>query len=130
MQRVVFHEIKSFSVTQGPEQLCEHQRKTEFSLSFQVRLEYRRVLCCIDPDKRYLLTKPSDSNSKSESSSKSKSQVDNFKANNQTLSSSVSSVVSMVNTVVSLRCAKKSVLLNALHAGLADISSRHLKGTI
>ncbi|CAH3170094.1 unnamed protein product [Porites evermanni] len=58
----------------------------------KVRLEYRRVLCCIDPDKRYLLTKPSDSNSKSESSSKSKSQVDNFKAKNQTLSSSVSSV--------------------------------------
>lgn len=79
------------------------------------------MLCCIDPDKRYLLTKPSDSNSKSESSSKSKSQVDNFKAKNQTLSSSASSVVSMVNTVVSMvntvlsqHCAKKSVLLNVL----------------
>jgi len=61
----------------------------------KVRREYRRVLCCIDPDKRYLLTKPSDSssNSKSESSSRSmKSQIGNFKAKNQTMSDSASSV--------------------------------------
>ncbi|XP_068677449.1 uncharacterized protein [Montipora foliosa] len=60
----------------------------------KVRLEYRRVLCCIDPDKRYLLTKPSHSmsNSKSDSSSKSmKNQLNNFKAKNQTLSGSSSS---------------------------------------
>ncbi|XP_068728395.1 uncharacterized protein [Montipora capricornis] len=60
----------------------------------KVRLEYRRVLCCIDPDKRYLLTKPSHSmsNSKSDSSSKSmKNQLNNFKAKTQTLSGSSSS---------------------------------------
>jgi len=67
----------------------------------KVRLEYRRVLCCVDPDKRYLLTKPSNSvsNSKSESSSKStKNQLTNFKTKNQTLSGSASSEVGNIES--------------------------------
>lgn len=58
----------------------------------KVRREYRRVLGCIDPDKRYLITKPSDSNSKSETSRSMKNHAETFKLKNQTMSSSASSV--------------------------------------
>lgn len=60
----------------------------------KVRREYRRVLCCHEEDKRYLLTKPSSSESgKSDSRSKSKrGHVDNFKGKNQTMSDSADSL--------------------------------------
>lgn len=52
------------------------------------------MLCCHEEDKRYLLTKPSSSESgKSDSRSKSKrGYVDNFKGKNQTMSDSADSL--------------------------------------
>ncbi|XP_078354871.1 uncharacterized protein LOC144639420 isoform X2 [Oculina patagonica] len=66
----------------------------------KVRQEYRRVLCCHEEDKRYLLTKPSNSEtSKSESSSRSmRGHVDNFKSKNQTLSSSADSSIGTIES--------------------------------
>lgn len=57
----------------------------------KVRREYSRVLCCREEDKRFLLTKPSNSET-SKSESRSRSHMDNFKSKNQTISSSADSL--------------------------------------